>query len=151
MQAIASFNRGKIRKMPVQPASEPPKFLEVSNFEKKDYQTQRMINLREQGYSNAQIAKMVGCCTTTVVNRIGKQPEAITNISRELMSEKVRASAKRRDMYRANQIMTSYNQVMVNLNIAEARAFDLRKQAMELLPSVMDAAKLSGIEPIRLL
>lgn len=151
MQAIVQTGRSKIKKLPVRAKDDKPKFLEKSNFEKRDYQTQRMLNLREQGYTNGQIAKMVGCCPATVLNRIGRQPEAITKNSKDLASEAARASARRREAYRANQVMTTYNQLMINLNIAEKKAFELRVQAMELLPSVVDASKLSGIEPIRLL
>ena len=49
----------------------------ASHKEEVDY----MLQLRDEGYTNAEIAKKIGRCYLTVLNNIGKQPAELTAIS----------------------------------------------------------------------
>ena len=59
-------------------------YLNKSNFPSRKIRKERMLRLREQGYTNEEIARKVGVCHQTVINNIGIQPEAYTKQSVEL-------------------------------------------------------------------
>lgn len=60
------------------PKKSPVKALTRS--EKSAALSERMMELRNQGYENGEIAQMLGVCYQTVLLRIGKQPSEMTSI-----------------------------------------------------------------------
>ena len=74
--------------------------------ERRDYYIPLMLELRERGYSNRDIAAKTGFCLSTVCNYIGKQPDEIS-----LASHRV-AGAKRRfrNLAVKNQIARDNNE-----------------------------------------
>lgn len=65
---------------PVQPATErKSKFaLKVEN------RTEKMLKLRKEGMSNAEIAMKIGCCKGTVLRTIGYQPAEMSEANRKM-------------------------------------------------------------------
>ena len=47
-----------------------------------DMDKTQLLNMREEGMSNAEIAQAVGCCSVTILKLIGKQPDWITQKNR---------------------------------------------------------------------
>lgn len=60
----------------------------MTRNEYKNYNKIRMETLREKDFTNAQIARAIGCSYVTVVNAIGKQPKYMTYRSHYFASKK---------------------------------------------------------------
>lgn len=58
------------------------------NFKTHAEEIAHMKELREQGYNNVEIAKMVGRNLNTVYKDIGKQPKIMTELSKQLAGER---------------------------------------------------------------
>ena len=71
------------------------------NFPSKADEIDKMLQLREKGYTNKEIAKMVGRHYTTVLSAIGKQPEAMTMMTMALVGE----ATARRNNARKNLVL----------------------------------------------
>lgn len=79
---------------------EAPPHLIASNFPSSKEEEQRMAILRQQGYSNAQIAKKIGRSYNFVLNHMGRQPQFVTKQSRETSCQQIIIATRAR---RANE------------------------------------------------
>lgn len=79
---------------------EAPPHLIASNFPSSKEEEQRMAILRQQGYSNAQIAKKIGRSYSFVLNHMGCQPQFVTDQSRETSCQQIVIATRAR---RANE------------------------------------------------
>lgn len=96
-------------------------------FHSKAEEVARMESLREEGFSNAQIAKKIGRTTITVRRSIGQQPEEITRLNK-IMGGKIRAQKNAmRKQYVINKPIIEYNQKVEELNKAKAELDALQK------------------------
>lgn len=88
-----SEERRKMTKVRVEAKKElerAKKYWRNGNFHSGEEETQRMIYLRNNGHTNAAIAKKTGRTIKTVLNKIGRQPKEYTKESFRLASERLR-------------------------------------------------------------
>lgn len=79
------------------------------NFKTKEEEVSRMLELRGQGYSNAEIAAKVGRSYLTVLGAIGKQDEELSRQNRS-MGQHIRAQkAAARRQYVINKPIREHN------------------------------------------
>ena len=76
-----------------------------------------MMTLREQGMSNAEIAKLLNCSVATITKYIGKQPEEMTNANR---SKNLTPGRPRERKASVEDMLTLRENGMSNKEIAEA-------------------------------
>ena len=89
-------------------ACRPNKFYYNGNFYTKEEEVARMKELRNQGYSNAEIAKIVGRTCGTVLRNIGTQDAELSKQNR-VMASHIRAQKNAmRKMYVVNKNITQY-------------------------------------------
>ena len=81
-------------------------------FHTKAEEVARMKSLREEGYSNAQIAKKIGRTIATVRRSIGAQSEELTKMNR-IMGRKIYAQKNAaRKQYVINKPIIEYNKAL---------------------------------------
>lgn len=103
------------------------------NFATRTEETNRMLQLRAEGYTNAEIGKKVGVDYETVLNRIGRQPALLTKTSHTLRGERQR----RRNTLRKQSIF--------QLKIAEYEKLqkDVEKQNGKIIELEMNAQRIA--------
>lgn len=120
----------EIKYMEVLPQSDlKPKHISVHlstrNYSSEQEHSAHMLKLREDGYTNAQIARATGYDRKTVLRIIGKQPVEYTQASirrynerrhRECEDRKALASARKQKIAEANAQVESYNAAVAELN-----------------------------------
>ena len=129
-----------------------------SNFPTVELETARMLELRNEGYSNAMIAKKIGKSRETVWNRIGCQPSEITENSmknrdarrrieaesRRTYAEKVKAEKEsKQKVYRG--IKKEYDECHAELEQTFAKMTQLAEKQGEIKIRLTAAAKEAGI------
>ena len=78
-------------------------------FHSREEEQKRMLQLREDGYSNMEIAQKIGRHYKTVLLAIGYQPDGITK-KNKVMGQKIRAQKNAsRKQYVVNEQVTEYN------------------------------------------
>ena len=100
-----------------------------------------MNGLREQGYTNLEIAKMTGRCVQTVYNSIGKQDEEMTAMSiqlREIMKKQRNAA---RCAYKRNKPIADYNRKVAEYEAVKAQAEQMMMEIKVVQPAVTELAK----------
>lgn len=106
-------------------------YLKYRNFPTKAHETRRMEELRKQGYSNAEIARMVGRCVNTVANRIGRQGKEYTDVSHKMQGKehRIKAQARRERVYQAEleRIRQEENEIAEKRRMMEAMQEQARK------------------------
>lgn len=123
-------------------------YLLTHNFPSKEAETRRMLYLKEQGMSNADIGKAVGRCYRTVLNRIGKQPEDVTNANK-VYGAKLRAQKNaHRRLVAADHTVNTYNGMVTELAEVKAKVVLIEGQVKAMLPKVKEAAKISQVKMI---
>lgn len=68
------------------------------NYHTREEEYARYASLREEGYSNREIAKLTGRTSLTVRNHIGAQPKVMTHTNRSLGMKKYHQRKKERTM-----------------------------------------------------
>lgn len=83
-------------------------YLAKGNFQSAEDRNERMLILRNQGYTNLEIAEKVGCALDTVSRAIGFQPEFYTEISNNYAAKirtlQIEAREKRADALKQARI-----------------------------------------------
>lgn len=121
-----------------------------SLFKSKNIETSAMLTLREQGHSNAEIARRCGVTVTTVRARIGNQPKALSAANRKLAGT-VRAEKSRikRDFV-AKKTVEEYNQKVVALNAKMLEVKQLTCDLRSMRKQAVSASKQLGTPLMRL-
>lgn len=121
-----------------------------SLFKSKSIETSAMLTLREQGHSNAEIARRCGVTVTTVRARIGNQPKALSAANRKL-ADTVRAEKSRikRDFV-AKKTVEEYNQKVVALNAKMLEVKQLTCDLRSMRKQAISASKQLGTTLVRL-
>lgn len=89
-------------------------------FASREAETAAMLKLRNQCFTNAQIAKKTGVSYGTVFARIGKQPDSITKMSRKLAGASRSAKVTARIKMQHRQKLEAYNSLVSSANAALA-------------------------------
>lgn len=111
------------------------------NFHTKEEEVARMKELREQGFSNAEIAKKIGRCSHTVFDNIGKQDEEMTYQNR-VFSQKIRAQKNAaRKLYVVNKKVMEYNKKVEKHNKMKAELNMLQIELLEQKSSIEQTAQ----------
>ena len=123
-------------------------YLLTHNFPSKEAETKRMIYLREQGYSNADIGRAVGRDYKTVLVRIGKQPEDMS-VANRIQGQKNRAARNnQRRQYVADHTVRTYNGLVTELAEVKTKIAKLETDVQRIKPDAIQAAKISTIKMI---
>lgn len=124
-------------------------WLRYSNFETRELETERMIALRAQGYSNAEIAKKIGRCGLTVRKRIGNQNEDMS-LANRIQGQKNRAARNaQRRQYVADHTVSTYNGMVTELAEVRGKLIKLEDQVVEMKPLAVEAAKIAKVKMIQ--
>ena len=95
-------------------------------FHTKSEETNRMLELRANGFSNAEIAKKIGRCRSTVCQSIGVQSKELTKFNRSNGS-KLRAQKNTlRKQFVANEQVTAYNRKVDECKQKQAELAELK-------------------------
>lgn len=129
-------------------AKKEPVYLLTHNFPSKEAETKRMIYLREQGYSNKEIAQKVGRCYETVYHRIGAQSQDMS-LSNRIQGQKNRAARNaQRRQYVADHTVRTYNGLVTELSDVKTKIAKLETEVQQIKPAAIQAAKISRIQMI---
>lgn len=111
------------------------------NFRTKEEEVARMKELREQGFSNVEIAKKVGRSQHTVFRKIGKQDEELTYQNR-VFGQKIRAQKNAaRKLYVVNKKVVEYNKKVEKHNKMKAELNILQLELLEQKSSIEQTAQ----------
>lgn len=124
-------------------------WLRHSNFETRELETERMITLRAQGYSNAEIAKKIGRDYQTVRRRIGCQDEDMSLANRIQGAKNVAARNAQRRQYVADHTVSTYNGIVTELAEVRDKLVKLEDQAVEMRPRAVEASKIAKVKMIQ--
>lgn len=108
-------------------------YLSRSNFPSMEVETSRMMILREQGYSNAEIAKMIGKGHQTVLKRIGCQDNELSNQNRAAANYLRAQKNLRRKVYVAQKSAFRMNELDEEIVLIRQRQNELMKEHEELV------------------
>lgn len=90
---VGSNTRSKIRAIAEKVGYSPKRVRQYNyydgNFGSREEEHQKMRELRRRGYTNPEIAKMIGRHYVTVLNAIGPQPKELTEMSFALAGERI--------------------------------------------------------------
>lgn len=111
------------------------------NFHTKEEEVARMKELREQGFSNAEIAKKLGRGIVTVWNAIGKQDKELT-LQNIAMAAHIRAQKNAaRKQYVVNKPIREYNAKVEQHNKMKAELNKLQTELLTEKSAIVQAAK----------
>ena len=123
--------------------TKPEKFWHNGNYHSREEEVARMLDLREEGFSNAEIAKKLGRAILTVRRNIGAQPADMTKGNRVEGVRNRWAKESRRKAYVESHKVTVHNDTVrkvneltekMNANMAEIR--ELRKVHDEMVAAI---------------
>lgn len=111
------------------------------NFKSRQEEIARMNELRNKGYSNAEIAKAIGRSYKTVRLNIGKQDPELTK-QNVAMAAHIRAQKNAaRKMYVVNKNIAQYNAKVEKHNKMKAELNLLQTELLTEKPEIMKAAQ----------
>ena len=119
----------------------PITFYWGGNYHNQDEEIARMKQLREAGYTNAEIARKIGRAYKTVLNNLGKQPEMMTERSRHLASTFRMQTRAARAAYLRNKPIAEYNQKVEEHNLLKARLNALQLEILTSKPRIEEIAE----------
>lgn len=130
-------------------------YLRTHNFPSKEAETLRMEYLREQGYSNAQIARKIGRSALTVRRRIGVQSKEMTIANVRYAMQRRAADKEHRRQIMAAKVVRQYNEKVTEMDAYRIKAEEavkisnkLREEVEQMRPEAVEAAKVAGIAMI---
>ena len=91
------------------------------NFATHEEEVAHMLQLRAEGYSNAEIARKTGRDHKTVLNNIGRQPEAITAMSHDVARLMQARREEMRKAYVLQQELDRHNAMVESVDALNAR------------------------------
>ena len=111
------------------------------NFKSRQEETARMNELRDLGYSNAEIAKAIGRGYLCVLRNIGKQDPELSNQNRA-MAQHIRAQKNAaRKQYVLNKPIREYNKRVEEHNKLKAQVAKMEAELKPQTPIVEKAAQ----------
>ena len=105
------------------------------NFPTHQAETDHMKALRERGYNNREIAKMVGRAIHTVYDNIGPQPKIMTELSKQLAGERRAKANQNRKIAVATAKRLEYEQKVVEKEAILAERMRIAEQITKLRES----------------
>lgn len=124
-------------------APKPEKFWCNGNFHSHKEEVARMLALREEGFSNAEIAKKIGRDRRCVTKNIGAQPTDMTKANRIHGQEHRAAENARRKAYVEshkvavhNETVRKVNELTEKMNASMAEIRELRKVHDEMVAAI---------------
>ena len=96
-------------------------------FHTKAEENNRMIELREQGFSNEEIAKKIGRVRETVRRTIGSQPEEMTRKNRVMGHKIIAQKNAARKQYVIDKSVNEYNQLVEEVRSVEAHLSKIKQ------------------------
>lgn len=127
-------------------------FWKGGNFHSKEEEVARMRQLREEGYSNMEIAKKIGRSYQTVRKSIGTQPTDMTLHTKAMSGAARTKKTQERKVYVADHTIRAYNNTLQEINTlrndAKAlleKADSLEKTLKDTLPDVKKAQKVATL------
>ena len=103
------------------------------NFPTHQAETDHMKNLRERGYNNREIAKMVGRAIHTVYDNIGPQPKIMTELSKQLAGERKAKENKNRKIAVATIKRQEYEKRLAEQKAAIANRDKVRETIIRMM------------------
>ena len=113
-------------------------YLDNSNFPSKEVRDERMMRLRKQGYTNAEIAEEVGVCVSTVASNIGVEPKEYTEITLRINGEIERIKNKARA-----ERASKWQQILSAKVESKQREIDKLRKQIEMLANEIEEIKAS--------
>lgn len=120
-------------------------------FKTREEETAAMLQCRNSGMSNEEVARRCGVDYQIVLNRIGNQPAEITSANKKLAGRVRSAKVKIKKAYVQQQTVAQYNELAAKLNaqLEEAKKMATELSAMQKKAKV--ASKATGTPLLRLL
>ena len=103
------------------------------NFPTHQAEIAHMKALREQGYNNREIAKMVGRNLNTIYKNIGKQPKIMTELSKQLAGERKAKENKNRKIAVATIKRQEYEKRLAEQKAAIANRDKVRETIIRMM------------------
>lgn len=111
------------------------------NYHTKEAEIARMRELREQGYSNREIAQKLGRNVTMVYDNIGAQDPELSKQNRA-MAQRIRAQKNAaRKQYVTNKPIIEYNKRVDEHNRIKAELAQLQMELLTQKPAIVQAAQ----------
>lgn len=96
-------------------------------FHTKAEENNRMIELREQGFSNEEIAKKIGRVRETIRRAIGAQPEEMTKKNHQIGAKIYAQKNAARKQYVIDQSVAEYNKLVEEVRSVEAHLSKIKQ------------------------
>ena len=126
-------------------SAEPKHYYHNGNYATMAEETARMLALRAEGYSNAEIAKMIGRGKKTIWSRIGKGDPALAKLNRTNAAHYRAQRNNARKAYTARREIELYNNKMNEYKQAMTKAEHLKAELEKMRPSAKIPAQVSEI------
>lgn len=121
-------------------------------FASRTSETETMRKLRNEGYSNEEIAHRCGVTITTVIKRIGVQPQFITDAHKKLAGKMMTAKREIRYAYmQQHQTVVHYNKMTEELNNKLMEAVKIAEQLASMRENATTAAKATDTTLVQLI
>ena len=124
-------------------------YLHKSNFRCKEDEKRRMFALRQQGYTNARIAKKVGCSHHKVIDWIGVQPDEYTHESAILAGKMRTEQRKARERLVLSQKISAFQSAQKEYDAGVLQAKQMEAESARIMAEaqrIADEAKKKRIQ-----
>lgn len=133
---VGSATRSKIREIAKRVGYVPKQLRKYGyydgNFGSREAEKQKMLELRRRGYTNPEIAHMIGRHYVTVLHAIGPQPDELTEMSRALAAEGLVRRNQARKKYVLSQKIAQFETFRKEAEAIDAKAKELELQAQRI-------------------
>ena len=121
-------------------------------FASRANETGTMQKLRNEGFSNEEIAHRCGVTVTTVIKRIGVQPQFITDAHKKLAGKMMTAKREIRYAYmQQHQTVVHYNKMTEELNNKLVEAVKMAEKLASMRENATAAAKSTNTTLVQLI
>lgn len=125
----------------------PAYFWYGGNYHSKADEVARMKQLRQEGYTNQEIARKIGRAYNTVLNNIGKQDPLMTETTRQMAAASRKQKSAARAAYVRNKPIAEYNAKVQEHNELKAKLNALQVELLTEKPQIEQAAKIAVTAP----
>ena len=117
------------------------------NYHSKADEIARMKQLRQEGYTNHEIAQKIGRAYSTVLNSIGKQDPLMTKTTQQMAAASRKQKSAARAAYVRNKPIAEYNAKVQEHNELKAKLNALQVELLTEKPQIEQAAKIAVTAP----